>query len=87
MNKKFKPTFTVDITKCETSLDVKVATILAKINAQLPITGDDAKALVEWAIDTYQAYAPEKVQVIPVYMQVKKLSLWKRFWNKITFKK
>lgn len=87
MNKKFKPTFTVDITRCETGLDTKVAVILAKINAQLPITAEDTKTLVEWAIDTYQTYAPEKIQVIPVYMRVKKPSIWKRIWNKITFKK
>jgi hypothetical protein len=87
MNKKFKPAFTVDITECNTNLDVKVSIVLSKINAQIPLTAEDTKTLVEWAIETYCGYAPEKVQVIPVYMQVKKLSLWKRFWNKITFKK
>lgn len=86
MNKKAnKPAYTVDLTDANTITDAIVAFALAKHNANIPLTDDELKSIVQYAVDMVPTQCLCNVEVYEV--TPKKKPWYKRFWNWITRKK
>lgn len=97
---KFNPVYTVDITKCENGLDVKVAFALGKHNAGLPLKDEDIFAICEYVVNKTSAEYENVFHILlsilfysmegQIVEPIKKKTPWyKRFWNWMTkpFKK
>lgn len=89
---KFKPAYTVDITKCENAGDVKFAMIDAKMKAGQPITQDDIDFIVVDSINMFTGYAIKSfegymITIEPTEDDNAHKPWYKRFWNWITRKK
>lgn len=96
--KKFKPSYIVDITKCEDTLDMIVAIAYAKIDANVAITRDeldavrvlsayDLKNFVEATADKFSEMIISTLnKCVEKKEPKKKPNIFKRFWNWITKK-
>ena len=96
--KKFKPSYIVDITKCEDTLDMIVAIVYAKVDANVAITRDELDAMMFLTAYNLKNYMDE---VADKYSEMiintlnkcvenkepkKKPNIFKRFWNWMTKK-
>ena len=96
--KKFKPSYIVDITKCEDTLDMIVAIAYAKIDANVAITRDeldavivlsayDLKNFVEATADKFSEMIINTLnKCVEKKEPKKKPNIFKRFWNWMTKK-
>ena len=96
--KKFKPSYIIDITKCEDTLDMIVAIVYAKVDANVAITRDELDAMMFLTAYNLKNYIDE---VADKYSEMiidtlnkcvekkepkKKPNIFKRFWNWMTKK-
>lgn len=96
--KKFKPSYIVDITKCEDTLDMIVAIVYAKVDANVAITRDELDAmmfLTAYNLKNYIDEAADKYSEMIINTlnkcvenkePKKKPNIFKRFWNWMTKK-
>ena len=96
--KKFKPSYIVDITKCEDTLDMIVAIAYAKIDANVAITRDELDAVI--VLSAYDLKNFVEATVVKFSEMIintlnkcvekkepkKKPNIFKRFWNWMTKK-
>lgn len=96
--KKFKPSYIVDITKCEDTLDMIVAIAYAKIDANVAITRDELDAVIilnAYDLKDYIEATADKFSEMIINTlnkcaekkeSKKKPNIFKRFWNWMTKK-
>ena len=96
--KKFKPSYIVDITKCEDALDMIVAIAYAKVDANVAITRDELDAVIILSAYDLKDYVNEMADkysemIINTLNECaekkepkKKPNIFKRFWNWMTKK-
>ena len=96
--KKFKPSYIVDITKCEDTLDMIVAIAYAKTDANVAITRDELDAVIILnAYDLKNFVEATAVKFSEMIINTlnkcvekkepkKKPNIFKRFWNWMTKK-
>ena len=96
--KKFKPSYIVDITKCEDTLDMIVAIAYAKVDANVAITRDELDAVIVLsAYDLKNFVEATAVKFSEMVINTlnkcvekkepkKKPNIFKRFWNWMTKK-
>lgn len=96
--KKFKPSYIVDITKCEDTLDMIVAIAYAKIDANVAITGDELDAVIilnaydlkDYIEATADKFSEMIISTLNKCVEKKepkkKPNIFKRFWNWMTKK-
>ena len=89
--KKFKPSYIVDITKCEDALDMIVAIAYAKVDANVAITRDELDAVIKDYIETTADKFSEMIintlnKCAEKKEPKKKPNIFKRFWNWMTKK-
>lgn len=96
--KKFKPSYIVDITKCEDTLDMIVAIAYAKIDANVAITRDELNAVIVLSVydlkNFVEATAVKFSEMVINTLNKcaekkepkKKPNVFKRFWNWMTKK-
>jgi hypothetical protein len=88
MNKvKIKPAYTVDLTDACTLEDVRTAFALAKHNANIPLTDDELKTIVQYTVDRVPTECFCNCNVEFYEVKERKKPWYKRFWNWITRKK
>lgn len=87
-NKKIttKPDYIVDVTKCETLDDVKLAFATAKKNAGVPLTDENIQAFIDNAISNIKPIVCAAVIDVEIE-EKKKPNIFKRFWNWLRGKK
>lgn len=85
--KAVKPAYIVDITKCKTVDDVKLAFAKTKFNAGVPLSGDNLMAIVFEGIELYQEMLNKELSnnldIICEFLATEqpKLPWYKRAWN------
>ncbi len=96
--KKFKPSYIVDITKCEDTLDMIVAIAYAKIDANVAITRDELDAVIilnaydlkDYIEATADKFSEMIINTLNKCVEKKepkkKPNIFKRFWNWMTKK-
>lgn len=96
--KKFKPSYIVDITKCEDTIDMIVAIADAKVDANVAITRDELDAVIilnAYDLKNYIETTADKFSEMIINAlnkcaerkePKKKPSIFKRFWNWMTKK-
>lgn len=96
--KKFKPSYIVDITKCEDALDMIVAIAYAKVDANVAITRDELDAVIILSAYDLKDYVNEMAdkysemiintlnKCVDNKEPKKKPNIFKRFWNWMTKK-
>lgn len=96
--KKFKPSYIVDITKCEDTLDMIVAIAYAKIDANVAITRDELDAVIilnahdlkDYIETTADKFSEMIINTLNKCVEKKepkkKPNIFKRFWNWMTKK-
>lgn len=96
--KKFKPSYIVDITKCEDALDMIVAIAYAKVDANVAITRDELDAVIILSAYDLKDYVNEMAdkysemiintlnKCVEKKEPKKKPNIFKRFWNWMTKK-
>lgn len=96
--KKFKPSYIVDITKCEDTLDMIVAIAYAKTDANVAITRDELDAVIilnAYDLKDYTETTADKFSEMIINTlnkcvenkeSKKKPNIFKRFWNWMTKK-
>lgn len=96
--KKFKPSYIVDITKCEDTLDMIVAIAYAKVDANVAITRDELDAVIILSAYDLKDYVNEMAdkysemiintlnKCVDNKEPKKKSNIFKRFWNWMTKK-
>lgn len=96
--KKFKPSYIVDIIKCEDTLDMIVAIAYAKVDANVAITRDeldaviilsayDLKDYIETTADKFSEMIINTLNKCAEKKEPKKKpNIFKRFWNWMTKK-
>lgn len=96
--KKFKPSYIIDITKCEDALDMIVAIAYAKVDANVAITRDeldaviilnayDLKDYIETTADKFSEMIINTLNKCAEKKELKKKpNIFKRFWNWMTKK-
>lgn len=95
--KSIKPAFTVDITNCETDIDVIIEIAIAKVDAGIAITREELETIifneVELALEEYVEDIENEIVVLTDVIEMqeaknntKKPNIFKRFWNWITRK-
>ena len=96
--KKFKPSYIVDITKCEDTLDMIVAIADAKVDANVAITRDELDAVIilnaydlkDYIETTADKFSEMIINTLNKCVEKKepkkKPNIFKRFWNWMTKK-
>lgn len=96
--KKFKPSYIVDMTKCEDTLDMIVAIAYAKIDANVAITRDELDAVIilnaydlkDYIEATADKFSEMIINTLNKCVEKKepkkKPNIFKRFWNWMTKK-
>ena len=96
--KKFKPSYIIDITKCEDTLDMIVAIVYAKVDANVAITRDELDAVIILSAYDLKDYVNEMAdkysemiintlnKCVEKKEPKKKPNIFKRFWNWMTKK-
>lgn len=96
--KKFKPSYIIDITKCEDTLDMIVAIVYAKVDANVAITRDELDAMMLLTAYNLKNYIEETADKFSEMIintlnkcvenkePKKKPNIFKRFWNWMTKK-
>lgn len=96
--KKFKPSYIVDITKCEDTLDMIVAIAYAKTDANVAITRDELDAVIilnaydlkDYIETTADKFSEMIINTLNKCVEnkesKKKPNIFKRFWNWMTKK-
>lgn len=96
--KKFKPSYIIDITKCEDTLDMIVAIVYAKVDANVAITRDELDAMMfltaynlkNYIDETADKYSEMIIDTLNKCVEnkepKKKPNIFKRFWNWMTKK-
>lgn len=96
--KKFKPSYIIDITKCEDALDMIVAIAYAKVDANVAITRDELDAVIILSAYDLKDYVNEMAdkysemiintlnKCVEKKEPKKKPNIFKRFWNWMTKK-
>lgn len=75
-------TYTVDLSEINKIEDIDAAFAIAKFNANLPLSKDDLKAIVDYVDDT----ATTNICICNICECKIKLPWYKRFWRWITGK-
>lgn len=92
MKKNIKPAYIVDATKVKNAADMVVALKVGKLNANVPLTANETKDLVNIMVDSAEKRARNgNIRLFVVSacgnaVKVKKPNIFKRFWNWITRK-
>lgn len=96
--KKFKPSYIVDITKCEDALDMIVAIAYAKVDANVAITRDELDTVIilntynlkDYIEETADKFSEMIINTLNKCVEKKepkkKPNIFKRFWNWMTKK-
>lgn len=78
-----KPAYTVDITGVNSLEGMKAAFALGKHNAQIPLTDDELKDIINYTVDMIPVACICNVDIYEV--TEKKKPWYKRFWNKLKY--